>query len=183
MPKRLFAAIDLPDSITDAIADLDPRVPDVRWVKSDHMHLTLGFFGVVDDEPMTEFADRLRAIHFGAFFLPVREFGMFPSKGPPRIVWVGVGHGHPHLFQVHKRVQEAAMQSGLEPDLRPWHPHITIARCREISRPAADKMLRKLGEADFSMFRVDAFRLYSSQLTPAGSIYTIECEVPASLAS
>jgi len=50
-----------------------------------------------------------------------------PQKARRKFIWIGVGKAHPHLFQIHKRVQEAALAVGIEPELRPWHPHITIA--------------------------------------------------------
>jgi 2'-5' RNA ligase len=81
------------------------------------------------------------------------------------------------LFQIHKRVQEAALIAGLEPDLRPWHPHITIARCRDVSAQSLRKFLKSNAEIEAGMIRVDAFHLYSSKLTPAGPIHTRELSV------
>src|SRR3954447_4138620 len=141
MTKRLFVAIDLPDSIKATLRELDPKLRGVKWVSSKQMHLTLGFFGSVPPSTLEDLKERLSAIHFGSFFLPVQGFGAFPAKGSPNIIWIGVGKGHPHLFQIHKRVQEAALASGLQPDLRPWHPHITLARCRDVSRQAVRKLL------------------------------------------
>jgi 2'-5' RNA ligase len=180
MAKRLFVAIDLPDSIKAALAGLDPKLSGVRWVSAKQMHLTLGFFGNVPPTALDDLQERLSAIRFGSFFLPVQGLGAFPAKGPPKIIWIGVGKGHPHLFQIHKRVQEAAIASGLEPDLRPWHPHITLARCRDVSREAARTLLGSGPETEIGMFPVQAFHLYSSQLTPAGAIYSCELTVEAS---
>ncbi|PYL20822.1 MAG: hypothetical protein DMF44_14210, partial [Verrucomicrobia bacterium] len=49
MSKRLFVAIDLPDSTRQLLADLDPHIRGVRWTEPEQMHLTLGFFGDVPD--------------------------------------------------------------------------------------------------------------------------------------
>ncbi|MFL6596618.1 MAG: 2'-5' RNA ligase family protein, partial [Chthoniobacterales bacterium] len=83
----------------------------------------------------------------------------------------------PHLFQIHKRVQEAALAVGIEPEFRPWHPHVTIARCRDVSAQALRKFLQSNAEFDVGMICVDAFYLYSSNLTPAGPIHTRELTV------
>jgi 2'-5' RNA ligase len=141
------------------------------------MHLTLGFFPQVDAPAEEKLRAHLSAISFGSFVLPVKQLGVFPPKGPPKVAWIGVGTGHPHLFQIHQRVQDAAIAAGLEADLRPWHPHITLARCRDLSPQAARKFLAKGAEIDAGMFRVEDFSLFSSQLTPAGSIYTRELSV------
>jgi RNA 2',3'-cyclic 3'-phosphodiesterase len=175
--KRLFVAIDLPESTRQLLAGLDPRIHGVRWVEQAQMHLTLGFFGDVPDDVDMVLREKLRAIEFGAFFLPIVGVGTFSAKGVPKIIWVGVGKAHPHLFQIHKRVQEAALAAGLEPELRSWHPHITIARCRDISAQSLRSFLKTRGDFDAGMIRVEALHLYSSKLTPAGPIHTRELSV------
>jgi RNA 2',3'-cyclic 3'-phosphodiesterase len=177
MVKRLFVSIDLPPSIEKVLVDLDPRIRGVRWVAGDQMHLTLGFFPDVTRDVELALREKLNAIEFRPFFLPIEGIGTFPSKGPPKIVWIGVGKGHPHLFQLHKRVQDAALAVGLLPDLRPWHPHITLARCHDVPGGALRKFLKANAELDAGMFRVDAFHLYCSELTPAGPIHTCELSI------
>jgi RNA 2',3'-cyclic 3'-phosphodiesterase len=177
--KRLFVSIDPPQSVRKVLVDLDPHVHGVRWTPSDQIHLTLGFFPDVPEAVELALREKLGAIEFGLFFLPVEDIGTFPLKGIVKIIWVGIGAGHPHLFQLHKRVQEAALQVGLEPELRPWHPHFTLARCRDVSRGALSKFLKSNGHINAGMFRVDAFHLYCSELTPAGPIHTCQLSVPA----
>jgi 2''-5'' RNA ligase len=180
MAKRLFVAIDLPDSTRQLLADLDPHVRGVHWTDPAQMHLTLGFFDDVEDQIDVALREELSAIEFGPFFLPINGVGTFSAKGAPKIIWIGVGKAHPHLFQIHKRVQEAALAAGLEPELRPWHPHITIARCREVSAQTLRKFLQSNAEFDAGMIRVNAFHLYSSKLTSAGAIHTRELTIRCS---
>ena len=175
--KRLFVAIDVPDSIQRLLVDLDPHIPGVRWVDGSQMHLTLGFFDRVPEDVDLRLREKLSGIEFKAFFLPVLGLGKFPAKGPPTVVWVGVGAGHPHLFQLYKRVQEAAFQSRLEPEERPFHPHVTLARCRDVPEGAFRKFLKTNSDFDAGMFRVDSFHLYSSELTQSGSIHTRELTI------
>jgi RNA 2',3'-cyclic 3'-phosphodiesterase len=180
MTKRLFVAIDLPESTRQSLTVLDPHIRGVRWTDSGQMHLTLGFYGDVPDDIDQALREKLSAIEFGAFFLPIVGVGAFSAKGAPKIVWIGVGKAHPHLFQIHKRVQEAALAAGLEPELRPWHPHITIARCSGVSDQSLRKFLRTNAEFDAGMIQAEAFHLYSSKLTPAGPIHTRELTVNCS---
>ena len=180
MPKRLFVAIDLPEPTHQLLADIDPHIRGVRWIDPAQMHLTLSFFGDVPDDIDLALREKLSAIEFGAFFLPIVGVGTFSAKGTPKIIWIGVGKAHPHLFQIHKRVQEAALAAGLEPELKPWHPHITIARCRGVSAQALRKFLQSNAEFDAGMIRVEDFHLYSSRLTPAGPIHTCELTVSCS---
>jgi len=177
MTRRLFVAIDLPEPTHQLLTRFDPHIRGVRWIDSAQIHLTLAFFGDVADEIDLALRERLGAIEFGAFFLPVVGVGTFSAKGTPKIIWIGVGKAHPHLFQIHKRVLEAALAAGLEPELRPWHPHITIARCRDVAPQLLRKFLKTNADLDAGMIRVDAFHLYSSNLTPAGPIHTRELSV------
>jgi RNA 2',3'-cyclic 3'-phosphodiesterase len=180
MAKRLFVAIDLPEPTRQLLADIDPHIRGVRWIDPAQIHLTLSFFGDVPDDINLALREKFSAIEFGAFFLPIVGVGTFSAKGAPKIIWIGVGKAHPHLFQIHKRVQEAALAAGLEPELRPWHPHITLARCRGVSGQSLRKFLRSNVEFDAGMIRVEDFHLYSSKLTPAGPIHTLELTVSCS---
>ena len=172
--KRLFVSIGLPETLREQLAQLDPRLRGVRWLEPRQMHLTLSFLGNVSGETQQTLMEKLRAISWKSFFLPIVGLGTFPSKGWPKIVWIGVGSGHPHLFQLHKRVQEAALAAGLEPDLRAFHPHVTLARCRDVSPEAIRPFLKAHAAFDAGLIHVESFCLNSSELTPAGSAYTAE---------
>src|SRR6266478_2864032 len=148
--KRLFVAIELPDSTKRLLVDLDPKIHGARWLDAEQMHLTLGFFGVVPEDVDLKLREKLSAIVFRAFFLPIVGVGTFPPKGPPKIIWIGVGRGH---------------------------PHVTLARCQWISPQSVGKFLKANVDLDAGMIRVDSFHLYSSKLTPAGPIHTRELTV------
>jgi len=180
MPRRLFVAIDLPDTTRQLLADLDPHIRGVRWTDPHQMHLTLAFFGDVPENGDAVLREKLNAIEFGAFFLPVVGVGTFSAKGAPKVIWIGVGEAHPHLFQIHKRVHEAALAAGLEVELRPWHPHVTIARCWDVAPQSLRNFLKANADFDAGIIRVEAFHLYSSKLTPAGPVHTRELSVTCS---
>ena len=177
--KRLFVAIDIPESVTSLLVDLNPRLPGVRWLKAEQIHLTVSFLGNVGPIAEEALREKLAAIRFQAFFMPVNGVGTFPAKGRPNVIWAGVGKGHPQLFHVHKRVQEAALGAGLEPELRGWHPHITFARCRDVSPETIRPFLKENADFDAGMIRVESFSLHSSIPGPIGSAYTRELEVRA----
>ena len=172
--KRLFVSIELPQSFRERLAEMDPHLRGVRWLEPPQMHLTLSFLGSVSGATQEALMEKLRAISWKSFFLPLVGLGTFPSKGWPKIVWIGVGTGHPHLFQLHKRVQEAVLAAGLEPDLRSFHPHVTLARCRDVSPQTIRPFLKTHADFDAGMIHVESFSLNSSLLTPAGSIYATE---------
>jgi 2'-5' RNA ligase len=180
--KRLFVAIDLPESTAKLLHDLNPGLSGICWTSREQLHLTLAFFGQVSAPNEQVLLRKLAAIQFQSFFLPIVGTGTFPAKGPPKIVWIGVGAAHPHLFQIHKRVQEAALAAGLEPELRSWHPHVTLGRCRDASRQTLQPFLRKTAEFDAGLIKVEGFHLYSSKLSPSRSIHTRELTISCSAA-
>jgi len=175
--KRLFVSIEIPTFITELLVRLNPNIHGVKWLPSEQMHLTLSFLGNVSDEVEEELKKGLVAFQWKPFFLPICGLGKFPTKGLPKVLWVGVGSGHPHLFQLHKRVQEAAIRVGLEPELRSFHPHVTVARCRNVSAEVLRPFIRSHQAFDAGMVHVESFCLNSSKLTATGSIYTRELVV------
>ncbi len=50
MSNRLFVAIDLPESMRQLLAGLDPHIRGMRWTDPAQIHLTLGFFGDVPED-------------------------------------------------------------------------------------------------------------------------------------
>jgi 2'-5' RNA ligase len=67
----------------------------------------------------------------------------------------------------------------LEPEERPFHPHVTLARCRDVPEGALRKFLKSNADLDLGMFRVDSFHLYLSELTADGPIHTRELTISA----
>lgn len=173
MSKRLFIALELPGSCTEALAGLDPGIKGMRWLPAGQMHLTLSFLGNVGVEEEGRLREALAEVRVGAFFLPIRGVGVF-GGARPTVVWAGVGTGHPHLFALHKHLQDAALHAGLEPDLRPFHPHVTIGRATGVSRAALQPFLRRNAEAEIGLCKVTGFALFSSVLLPEGAVHSVE---------
>ena len=139
----------------------------------DKMHLTVSFLGNVGSEDQEALEEAVDSVRVPSFFLPVRGVETF-GGAHPTVVWAGVGNGHPHLFALHKRLQDAALKARLEPDLRSFHPHITLARPRKLGSGALRPFLRQHAQTEFGMFPVEEFVLFSSRPEHDGSVYTPE---------
>jgi RNA 2',3'-cyclic 3'-phosphodiesterase len=172
--KRLFIGLELPRSCKSALVEIDPGIRGLRWLPSNQIHLTLSFLGNVGSREESTLVERLAEVHVPRFFLPLQGVGSFNARGRPSVVWVGVGKGHPHLFALHQHIQSAVLRSGLEPDLKPFHPHVTVARAKDISTQALQPFLRAQREADFGIFEVTEFLLYSSLLSSEGATHEVE---------
>jgi 2'-5' RNA ligase len=133
--KRLFVGLELPSSCKTALLALDPHLSGLRWLPEEQLHLTLSFLGDVEATAEDRLRKALREVRVPPFFLPLRGVGVFNSRGRPSVAWAGVGKGHPHLFALNRRIQDAALDAGLEANLKPFHPHVTIGFfCNGISR-------------------------------------------------
>ena len=172
--KRLFIGLELPLACQTTLVALDPHLRGLRWLPAEQLHLTLSFLGEVTGSRIDTLREALDAVHVPPFFLPLHGIGAFNKRGQPSVVWVGVGQGHPYLFALHRRVQDAVLHAGMEPDLKPFHPHVTVGRSKGISQAALQPFLRRHAAVKFDVFKVTGFVLCSSILSPAGAAYRVE---------
>jgi RNA 2',3'-cyclic 3'-phosphodiesterase len=173
-PKRFFVGLELSPAIKAALFGLDPHLLGLRWLPEEQLHLTLSFLGQVEAVAEDRLRQALGEVRVPPFFLPLRGVGVFDSGGRPLVVWVGVGKGHPHLFALHSRIQDAVLRVGLEPDLKPFHPHVTVGRAKGISRQVLQPFLRSHAETEFGFVRIDGFSLYSSVRAASGATHRVE---------
>ncbi|MDX3227327.1 RNA 2',3'-cyclic phosphodiesterase [Streptomyces sp. ME19-01-6] len=147
---RLFAAVLPPEA---AIAELAARVgalrglpgaDGLRWTERAGWHFTLAFFGQVDEEVLPALRERLaRAAHrHPPHEVRLAGGGRFSDK----VVWVGVEGDRATLGHLADSAEAGARRAGLPMDRhRPYHPHLTLARCRG----GADLRPYVAGLADF----------------------------------
>jgi len=176
--ERLFLSVALPDAVRSALGKLTEPAPGLSWVPPAQLHLTLRFLGEVPAERIEPLCARLATVHVAPFILPIETVGSFPPRAPARVLWIGTGAGHPRLFQLRQRVDDAVLAAGLRPDLRTFHPHVTLARVAEPAGESAERWLRRHGDASAPPFRVEAFALCASELRPDGAVHTIKQRFP-----
>jgi RNA 2',3'-cyclic 3'-phosphodiesterase len=179
--ERLFVALTLPLPVREALAALAQPLPEVTWTRPEQLHLTLRFLGDVATDRIEPMLARLAGVRVTPFILPVEGLGTFPPNRPPRILWIGAGNGHPRLFQLRQRLDDALIAAGLnELDVRTFHPHVTLARCGDDAAPAVAHWLRASREFVAPPFRVESFDLYRSELHPTGAVHTLKRSFPLS---
>jgi RNA 2',3'-cyclic 3'-phosphodiesterase len=167
---RLFVAIDLPEDIKKAICALRCPISGAKWVDEAQFHLTLRFIGDADDDLLHRITTVLSGIMAAPFSLAMMGVGCFPPKRNPKVLWVGIGKNEA-LFNLQDAVEKVLLQSGLEPEIRSFSPHITIARLKETSAVLLAPFLQKNNGFTTPKFPVTEFILYSSTLAPQGAIH------------
>ncbi|MBI2496457.1 MAG: RNA 2',3'-cyclic phosphodiesterase [Opitutae bacterium] len=164
---RLFVALVPPGAVRAELAALAAPLAGVRWTPAANLHLTLRFIGDTDAETQSRFEDTLARVRVEPFLLPTGGVGLFPSRGPAKVLWAGVDHGHTRLYQLRKQVDEAllAVDSGLA--MPGFHPHFTVGRLDKSHAPnEISQFLEKHARFEGPPFRVAEFNLMSSELTP-----------------
>jgi len=180
---RLFVAVELDETVRGAIGsvvrDLERRITGVglhgaRWVKLENLHLTLRFIGEVDRD-RAELLQRVLAapLPLPRFGVRFDQLGVFPARGAPRVLWVGVAAGREALERVFDAIEERVRSAGLAPEQRPFAAHLTLARFRERVAPARSAALQSvLGVSlDLPVLPVTSLTLFESRLLPAGPRY------------
>lgn len=168
---RLFVALLPPITVRTELAALaSARLANVRWVPEENFHLTMRFIGECDEAKSERFAAALSGVRVEPFILPVAGVGVFPSRGPAKVLWAGVGHAHTRLFQLRKQIDEALLtvESGLE--MRSFHPHFTLGRIGgPIEREDLENFLHRHKMFEAPPFRVSEFQLMESLPHPGGA--------------
>lgn len=172
--ERLFLALTLPAAVRAVLESLPQSSDGIAWTHPEQLHVTLRFLGDVSAEQKDRLVAKLETVHVEPFVLPIEGVGSFPPNRPPRVLWVGTGAGHPRLFQLRQRIDDAVLACGLDVDLRAFHPHVTVARCSEHATSAANHWLHAHRAFTAPPFRPASFDLYASELRPTGAVHTLK---------
>jgi 2'-5' RNA ligase len=166
---RLFVALALPDAIAQSLLLLQGGVPGARWSDREQLHLTLRFIGEVDGRDAAAIDDALAAVRSPRFALELKGVGEFGGKNP-RALWAGVREEAP-VQHLQRKIESALQRIGLAAEERKFAPHITLARLRAAPRERVITFLAAHALYASPPFEVSTFILYSSQMSPNGSIY------------
>jgi 2'-5' RNA ligase len=178
---RLFVAVGLSDEARQAIVTEQQRIAaalgaaksTLRWVKPEHAHLTLVFIGDVEDARVPALADAMRAdVALPPFEMVLEGEGVFPPRGAPRALWVGVTQGADPLSGVQREIARRIGALGIALEDRPFHPHLTLARWRDARASDRERALSVQARGAIARFRVDRAVLFQSRLSSAGPTYT-----------
>jgi len=180
---RLFLAIDLPSATRQRIAtlqrELGERCAGWRWVRPESIHLTLRFLGqVTEDVDLSMRPDWARAAAGVAPFpARVEQLGVFPPRGRPRILWLGVQDlgAASGLDTLARSLELAARSAGFAADEREFRPHLTLARAAGHARLSTPT---DRGWVDPQPFEVRELVLFRSELHPTGARYTALARFP-----
>lgn len=170
---RLFAAVAVPPEIGEPLLTRMHGLEGARWRPLEALHITLRFFGDVQ-EPMADDLDaELATIAMPPFGLELETVGSFGEGREIHAVWAGLAESEP-LRHLAAKCETAARRAGMKPETRAYKPHITLAYLR---RPDPDHVAHWIQANNLlhsPVFAVDRFGLYSTHQTSEGSRYRLE---------
>jgi RNA 2',3'-cyclic 3'-phosphodiesterase len=177
---RLFVAADVDAPSRAAMAAEQRRLrtaaergSPLRWVRPEQLHLTLVFLGEVDDVRADEAVAAIgQPVDQPPIDLVFAGQGVFPPRGAPRALWIGLGSGDAELRALQRVLAERVARLGLPLESRPFSPHLTIGRWKA-SRPSDRTIVASaFHDRIVARTRVDHATLYRSRISSAGPTYT-----------
>ncbi len=187
MGLRTFLAIDLPSEMHKTIAQkqesLRRELPQINWVKSENLHITLKFLGDTPEGTIDELKQVVQQAvkNIAPFVITVRGFGVFPDKRAPRTIWTGIDCEQSALEDLALQVESSVMSLGFPEEKKAFRPHLTLARIKK-DNLAIGQAIQKSGILTdpfiFGRLLVEQVTLFKSDLRPTGSVYTKLWAVP-----
>src|SRR5690349_23169178 len=111
---RVFCAFELPESLRVRIKEHAQRVREAvtdasaSWSRPENIHLTLKFFGNVDQAQAPIIADVLARVakKSAPIELTAGGTGVFPRPSRPQVLWIGIDDHSGALAKLQKRVED-----------------------------------------------------------------------------
>jgi RNA 2',3'-cyclic 3'-phosphodiesterase len=173
---RVFSAIELPALAAAQLALIRSEVSAARWVAAENMHITLRFFGDVDDALADEIAARLAEVEAPPLTIAVAGTATFGGASET-VLYAAVAET-PELAALQRTHERIARAVGLGAPEHGFRPHVTLARARH---PRASQIARFLAETatlKIPPFTANEFVLLSSRPGRGGGPYALELAVP-----
>ncbi|MHC4759351.1 MAG: RNA 2',3'-cyclic phosphodiesterase [Planctomycetota bacterium] len=180
---RVFIAIDINEQIRSSISALQDELKkeadinrgQAKWVRPSNIHLTLKFLGEVLDQQLIDICKIVESVtrKYNKFNLSIESLGYFGGRSA-RVSWIGVGQGKEELLKLQKELEEEIQKVGWAKEERAFTGHLTVCR---IKNTRAGKQIAEVS-ANYKDFNagsvlVDSVKVYQSQLTPKGPIYSV----------
>jgi RNA 2',3'-cyclic 3'-phosphodiesterase len=174
---RTFLALNLPPELKTALSLLPGEIPGARWLDTEQYHVTLKFLGVLTHSEIDTLQECLSGVDFPVVPLKVKGVGLFPLRGDPETLWVGVDH-NPALLRMQKHLEAQLSRHGFPREGRQYFPHISLARLREVGIPYLASFVAKHSTWEAEEAAITSYSLYSSHGSATGSHYVEEVRFP-----
>jgi len=175
--KRTFIAIKIPPqkALKDTIQALKYKFEKskIKWVNTEDFHLTLHFLGETSPEQIEKINEILNctALQNAPFEIELKELGAFYKNRQPLVIWVGIAENK-KLTNLFSRLRESLSENGFILEDRPFSPHLTLGRVKQIEDfDMLKSMLIHYKNVLFQKADIKEVYFYESILLPSGPVY------------
>lgn len=182
---RAFISVEIPDEIKGALQGIQQAFREsgdrVTWVRPQGMHITLKFLGDIEEESIPGIGAWMQKAVDGIepFVIHLVGTGVFPGMKKPRVLWAGIREGAEDLKKIQEDLDSRLSEIGFPREARPFRPHMTMGRIKEIHDPKRLKArIERYREAEIGSMRAASIHLFQSQLRPDGAFYTEKYAAP-----
>jgi len=175
---RLFIGIPLAEEtsaeLSVLVSRLRLRAASLRWSPPESWHITLQFLGNATQAQMDCLTTHLGQVRSAPVSLKLAELGSFERAG---VLFADVVVS-PALAALQERVVDVTRRCGFLAEVRPFHPHITLARKSGsegagLQRTPLGPLARWAKPTRLTPFAAHEFLLYESHTDPEGARYQV----------
>lgn len=179
---RVFVALPISEEVRAALwrrqGELEGSFDrkSANFVNPEGIHLTLKFIGECSPAIIPPVAELLKKELAGAapIRLSVAGTGVFPTPSAPRVLYAKVADEPAGaLAALQKKVEEACAQAGFARESKPFKPHLTIARLKNLNINHYKPLRVEPDSPLFGEFTADMVNVYRSFLYSTGAQYKV----------
>jgi 2'-5' RNA ligase len=179
---RTFVALELPPEFTlplrRTLVLLREAYPHFRWTKEADHHITLAFLGELDEKGVSLLKDAVQGDiqNTESFSIGAGGIITLPSGGSAKVIALGIETGKTAIINLAASFEkklaalgEKEAYSFRKPEIRPYTPHITLARKGKTAMVLSPEDKNRSIGAQGMILRVTVFK---SDLYREGPRYT-----------
>jgi RNA 2',3'-cyclic 3'-phosphodiesterase len=162
---RLFFAFWPDDSMREVLAHATrkaARASGGRPVPAENLHSTVAFLGSVPDDRLPSVVIAASELQHAPLLL---TFDRLEHWAKPALLCLGCTKSQQSASDLAASLSKLLIGQGLAPDLKPYRPHVTIAR--KVARP------HEIGAVHPIEWCIDQLALVESVTPPGGPRYTV----------
>ncbi len=178
---RTFIALERDEALQRYLEGIIQRMAaelsGLSWVQPGGIHLTLVFLGElgVEDLRQASLAARQAAQESAPFEFRLSQPGIFGLPRQPRVLWLGIADPAGRLQHLQQTLKRELQQQGFAVDMRPFSPHLTLARGKRSLRAEEQERLQRILQVtrcDPLPYAVRRISVMKSELARTGVSYT-----------
>jgi len=169
---RLFIAINfdgqVKSNIDNIIKIIEKYANQGRFVKKEHLHLTLEFLGEIAEERVEDITSAMEVLNSAPFTISLSSIGFFKGRDG-HIYWLGITENK-DLMDMQEELHDLLLERAFKLENRKYKPHVTIGRkVKMVNAFNLDELKESIREIQIP---VNSIELMKSERIDGKLVYT-----------